>query len=143
MSAANWERIHLVEDFNYALGQRLRAARRHRGWSLGDVESQTSGEFKASVVGAYERGERAISVQRFARLSEIYGTPASELLPAPREPDLVIDLDALSNDEGDVVERYLAAIQMMRKTPGGDEVRESDRAVISSLLQSVRASQGD
>lgn len=129
----------MVEDFNYALGQRLRAARRHRGWSLGDVEGQTDGEFKASVVGAYERGERAISVQRFARLSDIYGTPASELLPAPSNPDMIIDLEALAADEGDLVERYLAAIQMMRKKPGVDEVRESDRAVISSLLQSVRS----
>lgn len=110
---------------------------------MGDVESQTEGEFKASVVGAYERGERAISVQRFARLSEIYGTPASELLPTANEPDLMIDLDVLANDEGDVVERYLAAIQMLRKKPGSDEVRESDRAVISSLLQSVRSSHGD
>jgi transcriptional regulator with XRE-family HTH domain len=131
----------LVEDFNYALGQRLRAARRHRGWSLGDVETHTDGEFKASVVGAYERGERAISVQRFARLSDIYGTPASELLPVPADSNLVIDLDALSGEDGNLVDRYLAAIQMMRKIPGVDEVRESDRAVISSLLQTVRTPQ--
>ena len=133
----------MVEDFNYALGQRLRAARRHRGWSLGDVETQTDGEFKASVVGAYERGERAISVQRFARLSEIDGTPASDLLPVQSDPDLVIDLDALVGDDGDLVDRYLAAIQMMRKKPGVDEVRESDRAVISSLLQTVRTPSPD
>lgn len=129
----------MLDDFNHALGQRLRAARRHRGWSLGDVESNTDGEFKASVVGAYERGERAISVQRFARLSEIYGTPASDLLPTQTEPELVIDLEALAGEDGDLVDRYLAAIQMMRKAPGVDEVRDSDRAVISSLLQSVRS----
>lgn len=133
----------LVEDFNYALGQRLRAARRHRGWSLGDVESQTDGEFKASVVGAYERGERAISVQRFARLSDIYGTPPSDLLPARPDPDIVIDLDVLAGEDGDLVDRYLAAIQMMRKKPGVEEVRESDRAVISSLLRTVRISSRD
>lgn len=133
------ERTLLVEDFNYALGQRLRAARRQRGWSLGDVESRTSGEFKASVVGAYERGERAISVQRFASLAEIYGTAAGDLLPAPSESELVIDLDALAADDGDLVDRYFAAIQMMRKQPGIDEVRDSDRAIISSLLQSVRS----
>ena len=140
MTGTDWERQPLEEDFNYALGQRLRAARRHRGWSLGDVESQTDGEFKASVVGAYERGERAISVQRFVNLAEIYGTPASELLPTPMESTIVIDLDALADDDGDLVDRYLAAIQMMRKQPGVDEVRDSDRAVISSLLQSVRSS---
>jgi transcriptional regulator with XRE-family HTH domain len=133
----------LVDEFNHALGQRLRAARRHRGWSLGDVEAETDGEFKASVVGAYERGERAISVQRFARLSDIYGTPASELLPADSDPEVVIDLTALIGDDGDLVDRYLAAIQMMRKSPGVDEVRESDRAVISSLLSSVRTANQD
>ncbi len=140
MTGTDWERQPLVEDFNYALGQRLRAARRHRGWSLGDVESHTDGEFKASVVGAYERGERAISVQRFVNLAEIYGTPPSDLLPAPSEPTLIIDLDALAGEDGDLVDRYLSAIQMMRKQPGVDEVRDSDRAVISSLLQSVRSS---
>lgn len=129
----------MVDDFNYALGQRLRAARRQRGWSLGDVEGHTGGEFKASVVGAYERGERAISVQRFVSLAEIYGSAAGDLLPAASESELVIDLEALTEDDGDLVDRYLAAIQMMRKQPGVDEVRESDRAVISSLLQSVRS----
>jgi len=133
----------LVEDFNYALGQRLRAARRHRGWSLGDVESQTEGEFKASVVGAYERGERAISVQRFVSLVDIYGASPSDLLPAGASHDLLIDLDALASDDGDLVDRYLAAIQIMRKQPGVDEVRDSDRAVISSLLQSVRTANSE
>jgi transcriptional regulator with XRE-family HTH domain len=139
----NWERNPLVEDFNYALGQRLRAARRHRGWSLGDVELNTDGEFKASVVGAYERGERAISVQRFSRLADIYGTPASELLPAQAHSGLLIDLDALSDGGGDLVERYLAAIQMLRKNPGVEQVRESDRLVISSLLQSTPSTHQD
>lgn len=128
-----------MEAFNYALGQRLRAARRHRGWSLGDVETQTDGEFKASVVGAYERGERAISVQRFVRLSDIYGATASELLPLPTESVHVIDLDSLDDDDGELVDRYLSAIQMMRKKPGDEEVRDSDRAVISSLIQSLPA----
>ena len=129
----------MVDDFNYALGQRLRAARRHRGWSLGDVESHTDGEFKASVVGAYERGERAISVQRFVSLSDVYGTAASDLLPAFSDSELIIDIEALAHEDGDLVDRYLAAIQIMRKQPGIDEVRDSDRAVISSLLQTVRA----
>lgn len=129
----------MVDDFNYALGQRLRAARRHRGWSLGDVESHTDGEFKASVVGAYERGERAISVQRFVSLSDVYGTSASDLLPAFSDSELIIDIEALAREDGDLVDRYLAAIQIMRKQPGIGEVRDSDRAVISSLLQTVRA----
>ena len=127
----------MVEHFNVSLGQRLRAARRQRGWSLGDVETRTEGEFKASVVGAYERGERAISVQRFVRLAESYGLPASELLPpTPSENSLLIDLDALAAEGGDdLVERYLAAIQLLRREPGDMEVRNSDRAIINSLAR--------
>ncbi len=127
----------MVEQFNMSLGQRLRAARRQRGWSLGDVEAKTEGEFKASVVGAYERGERAISVQRFVRLAESYSVPAAELLPPIQGEGLVIDLDALSEDgTDDLVERYLAAIQLLRKEPGDMEVRGSDRAIINSLARS-------
>lgn len=127
----------MSDRFSISLGQRLRAARRQRGWSLGEVENQTYGEFKASVVGAYERGERAISVQRFARLSEVYGIPPNELLPAEHTAELVIDLDAIESGEGggDLVERYLAAIQLLRKDPSSREVRHSDRAIIGSLLQ--------
>jgi len=135
----------VTDEFNVSLGQRLRAARRQRGWSLGEIETQTDGEFKASVVGAYERGERAISVQRFVRLSEIYGVPANELLPIP-EPvaGLVIDLDALSDDDsGDLVDKYLAAIQLLRKDVGPNVVRQSDRAIISSLLQAVTPTSTD
>jgi len=135
----------VTDEFNVSLGQRLRAARRQRGWSLGEIEAQTEGEFKASVVGAYERGERAISVQRFVRLAEVYGVPANEILPIP-EPvaGLVIDLEALSEDDsGDLVDKYLAAIQLLRKDGGPNVVRQSDRAIISSLLQAVAPSSTD
>lgn len=133
------------DEFNVSLGQRLRAARRQRGWSLGEIEAQTEGEFKASVVGAYERGERAISVQRFVRLAEIYGVAADELLPIPVEASgLVIDLEALTDDDsGDLVDRYLAAIQLLRKDGEPNVVRQSDRAIISSLLQAVSPTSGD
>lgn len=126
----------MSDKFSISLGQKLRAARRQRGWSLGEVESQTDGEFKASVVGAYERGERAISVQRFARLSEVYGLLANELLPVESPHTVVVDLDAIeSGAGGDLVERYLAAITLLRKEPGSREVRQSDRSIIASLLQ--------
>lgn len=98
----------------------------------------TGGEYKASVVGAYERGERAISVQRFVGLANVYDVPAGDLLPATPSEQVVIDLDALSAEGADdLVERYLAAIQLLRAEPGGREVRQSDRAIIGSLVQSA------
>ena len=51
------------------VGDRLRAIRRQKRLSLQEVESTSSQEFKASVLGAYERGERAISVPRLQRLA--------------------------------------------------------------------------
>lgn len=128
----------MIDEFSASLGGRLRAARRQRGWSLGEVESFTEGEFKASVVGAYERGERAISVQRFARLAEIYQVDAANLLPVSSESSaVVIDLDQVSSESGDdLVDRYLAAIQLLRRDDNPHEVRDSDKALIASLLES-------
>ncbi|MGI9596124.1 MAG: helix-turn-helix domain-containing protein, partial [Acidimicrobiales bacterium] len=51
------------------VGERLRAIRRQKRLSLQDVEANSNQEFKASVLGAYERGERAISVPRLERLA--------------------------------------------------------------------------
>ena len=129
----------MVDEFDLALGQRLRAARRRRGWSLGEVQTNTQGEFKASVLGAYERGERAISVQRFVRLAETYAVSAGELLPAAASDGFVIDLDALSDEPVEIVDMYLAAIQLLRRKTGDAEVRQSDRAIIGSLMQSRRS----
>jgi transcriptional regulator with XRE-family HTH domain len=129
----------LVDRFSATLGLRLRAARRQRGWSLGELESYTGGEFKASVVGAYERGERALSVQRLVRLAEIYAVPAADFLPLGQaERGVLIDLDmAAESKDLDLIDRYLAAIHFLRREGRPDEVRDSDKAVIASLLDST------
>ena len=59
------------------VGERLRAIRRQKGLSLHDVEARSRTEFKASVLGAYERGERAISVPRLMRLADLAITDAA------------------------------------------------------------------
>src|SRR2546421_9461018 len=63
------------------VGERLRAIRKQKGLSLQEVESASNQEFKASVLGAYERGERAISVPRLQRLARFYNVPVDQLLP--------------------------------------------------------------
>ena len=70
------------------VGERLRAIRRQKGLSLHDVEARSNLEFKASVLGAYERGERAISVPRLLRLAEIYEVPSDQLLPRELEGEI-------------------------------------------------------
>ena len=65
-----------------AVGSRLRAMRKQMRLSLQAVEAMSDLEFKASVLGAYERGERAISVPRLQRLAKLYDVPVDQLLPS-------------------------------------------------------------
>ena len=81
------EQIDPVEvTYAQRVGARLRTVRRQKGLSLQDVESGSHQEFKASVLGAYERGERAISVPRLYRLARFYGVPVDRLLPPDPGP---------------------------------------------------------
>ena len=79
--------IEVERDSGYAakVGARLRAIRRQKRLSLQDVEAASEHEFKASVLGAYERGERAISVPRLQRLARFYRVPVDQLLPSDDE----------------------------------------------------------
>jgi transcriptional regulator with XRE-family HTH domain len=77
------------DDPGYArlVGDRLRDVRKQKGLSLQAVEAKSNKEFKASVLGAYERGERSISVPRLQRLAAIYNVPVDQLLPKqPSQP---------------------------------------------------------
>ncbi|NCZ93631.1 MAG: XRE family transcriptional regulator, partial [Actinobacteria bacterium] len=78
-----------ANDESYAaqLGERMRAIRQQKGLSLNEVEQSTNQEFKASVMGAYERGERIISVPRLERLARFYNVTIDQMLP--RDPQRV------------------------------------------------------
>ena len=67
--------------YAHAVGARLRSMRKQMRLSLQAVEAMSEQEFKASVLGAYERGERAISVPRLQRLAKLYDVPVDQLLP--------------------------------------------------------------
>jgi transcriptional regulator with XRE-family HTH domain len=113
-----------VTEYAKALGARLRAIRTQQGLSLHGVEEKSKGRWKAVVVGSYERGDRAVTVQRLAELAEFYGVPVGELLPAgaaaaAAEPAarIVIDLEQLSSvspEEAAPLARYAATIQSQR-----------------------------
>ena len=83
------------------VGSRLRAIRRQQGLSLHDVESVSGQEFKASVLGAYERGERIISVARLQRLAVLYRVPVDQLLPGVGG-EAAVDVAAGEEGEADV-----------------------------------------
>jgi transcriptional regulator with XRE-family HTH domain len=80
-----------------ALGARLREAREARGLSLKAVEIASEGTIRASMLGAYERGEHSITARRLCRLAGLYGVPIEELVEpiddqrAPIEPEVRAD----------------------------------------------------
>jgi transcriptional regulator with XRE-family HTH domain len=133
------------------VGARLRAIRRQKRLSLQDVEAESEQEFKASVLGAYERGERAISVPRLQRLARFYNVPVSQLLPrADDEADydgvdahgqgaVTIDLtrlETLQGHEAAMLTRYLTMIQMQRQDFNGRmlTIRRDDLRTIACIL---------
>jgi transcriptional regulator with XRE-family HTH domain len=139
------DEVSSMSRFNHQVGERLRDARRGRGWSLFDVESESDGEFKASVLGAYERGERSVSAGRLWRLANIYGVHVATLLPGAGRTDgeeddhVMVDIDAagsLTDAQGELIDRYLAAIQTMRRDTAGPTlaVRRSDLRVLNALV---------
>ncbi len=62
------------------LGQKLREIRTNHQLSVRAVVDKSGGRFKPSILSAYERGERAMTVSRFVQLCEVYGVAASEVL---------------------------------------------------------------
>ena len=127
-----------MTDYAKSLGTRLRAIRTQQGLSLHGVEEKSQGRWKAVVVGSYERGDRAVTVQRLSELAEFYGVPVSELLPegasiVTSEPAarIVIDLEQLSTvpaDQSAPLARYAATIQSQRGDYNGRvlSIRQED-----------------
>ncbi len=136
-----WAGVSYAED----VGARLRRIRVQQGMSLQDVERRSEGEWKAAVVGSYERGDRNISASRLCELAEFYGVSPAEVLPqddAPRPMDrgagVVIDLSRLTDDSErwSGLRRYCESIQLQR----GDynrqmlSVRADDLRAIAVIL---------
>ncbi len=142
-------------DYSRRVGERLRAIRRQKRQSLHDVEARSDQEFKASVLGAYERGERSISVPRLQRLAGYYDVPVDQLLPAEdhsevidltdrslvrhAEPQLVLDLQTLGDmggPEGAMLNRYVRTIQIQRQDFNGRmlTIRRDDVRAIACIL---------
>ena len=143
-----------------AVGSRLRAVRRQKRLSLQAVEKASGEEFKASVLGAYERGERTISVPRLQRLAQIYEVPVDQLLPSDtsnplnrasqlregrpgaserRGRKITIDLIRLNEARGperDLLRHFLASVQVQRQDFNGKvlTIREEDLRVMASMF---------
>ena len=145
----------MAATYAQRVGERLRAIRLQKGLSLHDVEEASSKEFKASVLGAYERGERSISVPRLQRLAIFYAVPVDQLLPRLGEGEIILDQvatpTAMAGDgvridlmklkdsaapEIEVLSRYLNMIQMARGDFNGKvlTVRDLDIRALAAVF---------
>lgn len=114
-----------AEPYPKSLGHRLRAIRVQQGLSLHGVETKSGGRWKGVVIGSYERGSRAVTVQRLAELADFYGIPVAELLPegsgtaaaVDAAPRVILDLERLQElpgAEAAPLARYAATLQSQR-----------------------------
>ncbi len=94
--------------------------------TLRDVAARSEGEFRASAVGGYERGDRQITVQRFCRLARLYGQP----------PDRVL-ADALEGLEPEG--RREVAIDLTRIP----DLPDPQARLVGAFVHEVRSRRGD
>jgi transcriptional regulator with XRE-family HTH domain len=135
------------EEYARAVGDRLRNIRAQKGMSLHDVQEASGGKWKAAVVGAYERGDRNVTITRLAELAGFYGVPVTEFLPEENEaagtaqsgPTRVIldleQLDRLPEGQRAPLTRFATAIQVQRGDFNGRvlTIRQDDLMALAIL----------
>ena len=140
----------MSSSYQRELGARLRDIRQQQGLTLQQVEERSDGQWKAVVVGSYERGDRAISVAKLADLARFYGVPVAELLPPTDLPPatdtngdhhVVIDIAQLEHDgrtepQLRPLTRYVRTIQVQRGDYNGRmlTLRGDDLRALSIVL---------
>jgi transcriptional regulator with XRE-family HTH domain len=129
-----------------ALGARLRRIRAQQGLSLAQVEERSEGRWKAVVVGAYERGDRAVTIERLAALAAFYDVPIGHLLPpestaAPLDDNVGVILDLTRLAEHDertdavgAIARFARRIQLQRGDHAGRVITLRDADVRTIAL---------
>jgi transcriptional regulator with XRE-family HTH domain len=117
--------------------------------SLQDVQEASRGRWKAAVVGAYERGDRNVTVARLSELAGFYGVPLVDILPEDgsaagraREErrSVTLDLEGLERvprPDRDPLERFASAIQRQRGDFNGRVLtfREDDLLALALLYE--------
>jgi transcriptional regulator with XRE-family HTH domain len=145
----------LTDPYAVALGERLRRVRQQQDLSLHDVEARSGGTLKASVLGAYERGERAVSITRLHAMAQFFRVPVAELLPDPRadrrapsasdytEESVMIDLVVLDRhrEAEHLLARYTDSIRTRRGDYNGQvlTVRAADIETLAAVMDTTTA----
>lgn len=139
-----------TSEASIQIGSNLRRIRKEKNLSLQRIEKISDNEFKASVVGAYERGERSISVARLIRLCHFYDVHPSVVLESNNEIDLTkidtehvdkvhVDLTKLQDNthaEAMVIARFAQSILSKRDSATGKffVLRNDDLRILAAVF---------
>jgi transcriptional regulator with XRE-family HTH domain len=117
--------------------------RTKRGLTLRETATRSAGTFKPSVLAAYERGERSISLERFHALAKLYDVPPERLLAEvirsleERPPD-VVHVGTVRRLDGPVAETVCLFVERVMRLRGvrtdAVTLRTGDLQVLSTSL---------
>lgn len=92
----------MTQEFLVALGDEMRRARKHRGWTQRDLALRLPWTTSTKTLASYELGTRHMPVARFVDVADALGQPAADLLTRARRritndlgPGLTLDLNAV------------------------------------------------
>jgi transcriptional regulator with XRE-family HTH domain len=129
---------------------RIRQLRREKGLTLLECEILSRGRIRAVVLGAYERGDRSMSLKKVIEIAELFGVPLAHLIAADLQPEQsriagsrhIYDLRALRalapSEQKILLSRYLSRIAEQRGDWAGEviSIRQADVEAIARLVDS-------
>jgi transcriptional regulator with XRE-family HTH domain len=122
----------------------IRELRKKKGLTLKECEELSQGRFKAVVMGSYERGTRAISLERLQEIADFYEVPIQYFFAAdtsqPLDRKFTFDLRRMKNssytEEGfDRVKALLSHFIAMRGDWNGEilSIRHGDGEILTAV----------
>ena len=130
---------------------KIRQLRREKGLTLLECEILSRGRIRAVVLGAYERGDRSMSLKKVIEIAELFGVPLAHLIAADLQPEQsriagsrhIYDLRALRalapSEQKILLFRYLSRIAEQRGDWAGEviSIRHADVEAIARLIDSA------
>jgi len=118
--------------------------------TLLECEILSRGRIRAVVLGAYERGDRSMSLKKVIEIGELFGVPLAHLIAADLQPEQsriagsrhIYDLRALRalapSEQKILLFRYLSRIAEQRGDWAGEviSIRHADVEAIARLIDS-------
>jgi transcriptional regulator with XRE-family HTH domain len=135
---------------SHDIRRRIRQLRRERGLTLLAFEKLSGGQIRAVVLGAYERGDRSMSLNKVIEIAKVFGVELAHIMGPSTEHSggtriterHIYDLRALQAlgpcAEKEVLTKYVKRIAHQRGDWAGEiiSLREEDIHALSRVIDS-------